>query len=300
MGNSLVIFKIKKVFFGSLLIILLTACSAPAARPTPNLTATASTTPLPSPMSTITPTLTPTAIRTPPVLPKTFQTSLLNAVDPPHTYISNTCQYLQDKWSSKNSSPGTVVLAIMFHGIEQPKPGVALGSNQIPAVQFNGLMNSLQNHNFEAISTAQLAAFLEHNTKIPPLSVILIVDDRPSAQYFNDYFRPWWEADHWPVVSAWISTPLNTAEQWQEQVNLENEGWVDHQAHGVVHNIPMWPGVSDAYIIGELQGSINAFKLHFNKVPIAIIWPGGGFSTRSVQLARQLGYQLGFTTSAGC
>ena len=60
----------------------------------------------------------------------------------------------------------------------------------------------------------------------------------------------------------------------------------------------MWPGVSDAYIQSELQGSIDAFKLHFNKTPIAIIWPGGGFSTHSVRIARQLGYRLGFTTSA--
>ena len=60
----------------------------------------------------------------------------------------------------------------------------------------------------------------------------------------------------------------------------------------------LWPGVSDAYILGELQGSIDAFKSHFNKVPIAIIWPGGGFSPRSVEIARQVGYQLGFTTNA--
>ena len=46
------------------------------------------------------------------------------------------------------------------------------------------------------------------------------------------------------------------------------------------------------------SGSIDAFKDHFNKVPIAIIWPGGGFSARSIQLARQVGYQLGFTVNA--
>jgi len=59
----------------------------------------------------------------------------------------------------------------------------------------------------------------------------------------------------------------------------------------------MWPGVSDDFIMGELQGSIDAFRSHFNKVPIAIFWPGGGFSKRSVEIARQLDYQLGFTFS---
>jgi hypothetical protein len=59
----------------------------------------------------------------------------------------------------------------------------------------------------------------------------------------------------------------------------------------------MWPGVTDAYILGELQGSIDAFQLHFSKSPIAIIWPGGGFSQRSVEVAGSLGYRLGFTVN---
>ncbi len=118
-------------------------------------------------------------------------------------------------------------------------------------------------------------------------------------QYFNEYFREYWNADGWPVVNAYISAERdgNDASIFKEQEELNAEGWVDYQAHGVVHNTPMWPGVSDAYITGELQGSIDAFQAHFNKTPIAIIWPGGGFSPRAVEIARQLGYRLGFTTS---
>ena len=286
---------IRKVCLTGLLVFLLAACSAPAPAATPTLTATASPTALPTATTTLTPTA--TAIRTPPALPGPFQTSLLNPLDPPHTYIPNICQYLQDKWSSANSAPGTIVIPIMFHAIM--KPGDTVGPNQISEEQFKALMSGLQKQGFEAIDTAQLAAFLEHNAKIPPRSVILIVDDRHHAEYFDTYFRPFWEADQWPVVNAWISAQRDglDAALWQEQIPLNAEGWVDYQAHGVVHNIPMGPGSTDAYILGELQGSIDAFKQHFNKTPIAIIWPGGGFSNRSVELARQLGYQLGFTTN---
>ena len=284
-----------------LLIILfcLAGCAGPAA---PSAAPTASQAPVPSPTLTRQPTdspsPTPTAIRTPPALPGSFQTSLQNPVDPPHTYISNTCQYLQDKWSSQNSLPGTVVIPIMFHSIM--KPGSTVGPNQISQAHFTELMGSLESLGFKAITTAQLAAFLYHNARIPPRSAILIVDDRHHADYFNQYFRPWWEGDKWPVVNAWISAARDNldAALWKEQEALNAEGWVDYQAHGVVHNAPMWPGVSDAYIMGELQGSVDAFKAHFNKVPVAIIWPGGGFSARSVEIARQVGYQLGFTTSA--
>jgi hypothetical protein len=281
------------------MLLLLVACAGPVS---PVVLPTSTMPPPPSPTGTYLPTAspapTPTAIRTPPELPGLFLTSFLNPVDQPHTYFSDTCQYLQDKWSSNNSVPGTIVIPIMFHSIM--KPGDNVGSNQISQAQFTELMGGLESHGFKAITTAQLAGFLEHNAKIPPRSAILIVDDRHHADYFNQYFRPWWEGDKWPVVNAWISASRDNldAALWQEQETLNSEGWVDYQAHGVVHNAPMWPGVSDAYILGELQGSIDAFKAHFNKVPIAIIWPGGGFSARSVELARQLGYQLGFTTNA--
>ena len=188
-------------------------------------------------------------------------------------------------------------MAIMFHAIM--KPGDTVGPNQISKDQFTELMGGLESHGFEAINTAQLAGFLEHNTKIPSRSVILIVDDRHHAQYFDTYFREFWEADQWPVVNAWISASRDNLDValWQEQEGLNAEGWVDYQAHGVVHNTPMWPGASDTYITSELQGSIDAFKAHFNKVPIAIIWPGGGFSPRAAQIARKLGYRLGFTVN---
>ncbi len=269
---------------------------SPAASPTPVPDATLTLSPTDSP--TATPIPTATALRTPPALPGVFQTALQNPVDMPHTYIANTCQYLQDKWSSNNSAPGTVVIPVMFHSIMAP--GDTVSANQISQAQFTQLMGGLESRGFKAITMAQLAAFLYHNDKIPARSVILIVDDRHHAAYFNQYFLPWWQGDHWPVVNAWISAARDSldAALWVEQETLNSQGWVDYEAHGVVHNTPMWPGVSDAYIMGELQGSIDAFKLHFNKVPLAIIWPGGGFSARSIQLARQLNYQLGFTVNA--
>jgi hypothetical protein len=287
----------------SLNLLLMLLCLAGCAGPSqPFVAPTASQPPVPSPIFTLTatdvPSPTATAIRTPPALPGLFQTALQNPVDPPHPYLSNTCQYLLDKWSSQNSLPGTVVIPIMFHSVM--KAGDNVGANQISQTQFTELMGGLESLGFEAITTTQLADFLEHNVRIPPRSVILIVDDRHHAEYFNQYFRPWWEGDKWPVVNAWISASRDNldAALWKEQEGLNAEGWVDYEAHGVVHNAAMWPGVSDAYILSELQGSVDAFKAHFNKVPIAIIWPGGGFSARSVEIARQVGYRLGFTTSA--
>ena len=127
------------------------------------------------------------------------------------------------------------------------------------------------------------------------------IDPRPASAVVHgtpdDWFRPYWEQWHWPVVNAWISVLGGSDPVLAENVALEQEGWVDHQAHGVVHNIPMSDGSADEFLTGELQGSITNIQEYFKKTPMAIIWPGGGFGVRPVQFARKFGYRLGFTVN---
>jgi hypothetical protein len=99
------------------------------------------------------------------------------------------------------------------------------------------------------------------------------------------------------VVNAWISHPDTSQQLWDENAVLEAEGWVDHQAHGVIHNINMNDNSTDEFLKGELQGSIDAMQAHFKKTPIAIIWPGGDFGVRPARAARKYGYKLGFTVN---
>ena len=287
--------KIKATWLIGLLVILLAGCAAPAASPTPTVTATATVSPTPLPTSTSTPTLTPTPIRTPPALASLFQTSLLNPLDPPHTYIQDTCQYLHDKWSSANSAPGTVVMVIMFHSITNK---AVSSPSQISEYDFRQLMTRLHDDGFQAITTLQLADFMDKNAKIPSHSVLLVVDDRKSSDYFNIFFRQYWEEWGWPVVNAWITLDDSIGQVYlPENVALSNEGWVDYQSHGFVHNVPMSDDSSDEYLTGELQGSRDIVQAEFGKAPIAIIWPGGGFGIRPVGFARKAGYRLGFTTN---
>jgi hypothetical protein len=236
-----------------------------------------------------------TAARTPPALPPAFTTAALGSSATPHRYIQDSCQYLHDKWASFNSQPGTIVLVVMLHGIEKGAASVSDPKN-IGSSDFKKMMNGLHDMGFEAIYAVQLADFLDHNAKIPPRSVLLIQDDRKFASNFNDWFRPYWEMWRWPVVNAWISALGGSDPVLAENVALEQEGWVDHQAHGVVHNIPMSDSSADEFLTGELQGSVSNMQEHFDKTPIAIIWPGGGFGVRPVQFARKFGFRLGFTT----
>jgi hypothetical protein len=282
----------------------LTACQpASSSAPTPDINAaltqafqTAFAQLQPTATATQAPSETPipaaTAIRTPPVLPETFVASQLNPLDTPHTYIEDTCQYLHDKWNSNNAPPGTVVMAIMFHGITQEK---AERVHDISKQDFKQLMNDLKEQGFEAINATQLADFLDHNAKIPPRSVVLIVDDRHRAESFNEHFRPYYEQWGWQVVNGWISAFGAEDAFLPENVVLANEGWVDYQSHGFIHNENMTDSSTDDFLRQELEGSKENLQAQFNKTPVAIIWPGGNFGLRPVQAARQYGYRIGFT-----
>ena len=245
-------------------------------------------------VNTNTPEPTSTILRTPPALPQIYYPSYLDWNVTPHVYINDVCQYLNMKWDPNNSEPGTVVMVVMFHSILKPGDTIT-NPNQIYLSDFKKLMSGLKDQKFEAINTEQLANFLESNAWIPPRSVLLIADDRHYAKYFNTRFRKYWEDWGWPVVNAWISHP-DTPDSWYaENEPFAVEGMVDYQAHGVIHNTIMSENSTDEYIYSELQGSIVAIQEHYGKPPIAIIWPGGGFATRAAQIARQIGYRLGFT-----
>ncbi len=248
---------------------------------------TATATPMP-PTETPLPTIDPNI--TPPPLPETYRSQFLKPLDIPRTYVADTCEYLKNRWDPNKSEPGTIVMPIMFHGIAAE---VASKDNDISKTDFKILMKSLKDLNFEAITMKQFVDFMYNNDKIPSRSVLLIVDDRHHQQYFDENFKQYYDEWKWPVINSWISVKDNPQDLINEQKNLIAAGYVDYQAHGVVHN---YFDNKEDFLRGELQGSIDAMKRDLNVTPIAYIWPGGGFSQLAAQIARQVGYKVGFTT----
>lgn len=282
-----------------LCLTILSGCSAPTPEPTatpqPTNTAipateTPTVTPSPIPPS-------PTPIRTPPALPGTFQSSMLNPLDSPHTYVSDTCQYIKNRWDPNKSSPGTVVMIIMLHGVAD-NGTTNIADNGITHGDLKRIMEHLAETRFQTIDTAQLADFLYNNGKIPQRSVMFLVDDRHWAEYYTKHFVPFFENHGWTTVTnAWISDESLGLPIYTEMEQLASSGFLDVQAHGFVHNINITESSSDDYIHQELYNSIEVITRHFGRAPIAYIWPGGSFTARGIQAAREAGYQLGFTVN---
>ncbi|HMV96736.1 MAG TPA: polysaccharide deacetylase family protein [Anaerolineales bacterium] len=295
---------IKKRLFPTLILlaILLAGCqpAAPTADSVAIQTAAFETalaqisipTQTPAPTDTAIPTA--TVPRTPPALPSIYQSPILKPEDLPRTYVADTCTYLQSKWNPNNAAPGTVVMPIMIHAIDQDANSSQL--LKISGKDFRQMMNDLHEFGFQAINMQQMADFMYNNARIPQRSVLLIVDDRAYAEKFNTHFRGYFEDWGWPVVNAYIGLD-ERPDLWAENAALSAEGWVDYQSHGYIHNVPITDSSTDEYITAELSGAITSIQKYMNKTPIAYIWPGGGFSRRAVELAPQLGYQLGFTVN---
>lgn len=230
-----------------------------------------------------------------PALPTIYQSSYLNPLDTPHTYVDDTCRYLRNKWNLANAEPGTVVIVIMvkeiYNGLQNDINGINIG-------EFARSMQELKLQGFEAITMKEFLFFIERNVKIPPRSVLIIQDGNYDEEYFYKYFHDYWDIWGWPVISGWTSDPDMLESKWEESVALEHEGWVDHQAQGVIPDTILSDDTSKAVITRELEGSLTAFADRFGKTPYAYVWPSGGFGLRPVTAARQLGYQLGFTANS--
>jgi peptidoglycan/xylan/chitin deacetylase (PgdA/CDA1 family) len=204
-------------------------------------------------------------------------------------------------------------MAVMLHGIV--KSDVIEDPNAITVSDFRQMMRDLKEQGFESITAPQLADFLDHNAKIPQRSVLLILDDRRPGSAI-DHVYPFLEEYNWTLTLAW---PIGEGEDstdkkppvfgnsydqkngltfqslWQQIEAYYALGRFDVQAHGFNHNTNITSASTEEFIRSEIYNPITILEQHFGKKPIAFIWPGGSFTPRAAQVAREAGYRLGFT-----
>jgi peptidoglycan/xylan/chitin deacetylase (PgdA/CDA1 family) len=147
---------------------------------------------------------------------------------------------------------------------------------------------------FETITTQELLGFLLYNDPIPPRSMIVIVDDRRPGLIY-EHFMPVLEANDWTVTAAYIADPDDLDWAWDWMERLYASGRLDVQSHGYTGQVYIVPETPLEEIQNEIWNSTGVLEEHFGTRPLAFIWPGGNFTPLSVQVAREGGYQLGFT-----
>jgi hypothetical protein len=222
-----------------------------------------------------------------------FATKLLRQDVLPQMYLEDNCTYLRMRWSPEGSQPGTVVVPIMFHSIVQDGTQVA-DPKDITGKQFNNFVEYARQLGFETITTQELLEFLTSNVPIPPRSMMIIVDDR-RPRLIRDWLMPVLEENDWTAISAYIADPNSLQWAWDLMAQLYASGKLDIQSHGYTGQLYIVPETPLDQIQNEIWNSTQVLVDHFGKRPIAFIWPGGNFTPLSVQVARQGGYELGFS-----
>ena len=245
------------------------------------------------------PTATPTLPAPTPSPLSMFTPGTLKLGVEPQTYIASTCEYLSQRWDPTLSTPGTIVAPFMFHSIVKAGRSVQAGdATSITAAYFADFMQHAHDLGFETITANQLVDFLERNAKIPPRSMILIVDDRRPG-VVREHFLPYLEKFNWSVTLGYITGPASASE-WQQIEALAATGHIDMQVHGFLHNGSTYfvPETPETTVLRELYAPIPLIHAHLGTWPVAFIWPGGNFTPRSVDVAQQAHYHLGFTAFA--
>lgn len=275
---------------------------SPGVSSTINFTVTPTVIPSQTPTSTatITPSVTPTSTNTPtptvtdtPVPLAQFTSPVLRPGIQPVTYLANTCKYLQLRWGEGKAGLGTVVVPVMFHSIVQ-QPSKVTDPKDITVEDFQAFVYYAKSLGFETITTQELLNFLLYNDPIPPRSMILIVDDRRPGLIY-EHFMPVLEANDWTVTPAYIADPNSLDWAWDWMERMYGSGKLDVQSHGYTGQLYILPETPLEKIQQEIWDSTAVLEQHFGTRPIAFIWPGGNFTPLSAQVAREGGYQLGFT-----
>lgn len=260
---------------------------------TPTYTLTPTRTVTSSPSATATRTSTPTL--TPTLAPLAgFSSRVLREGVQPESYIDDQCFYLKMRWSGEGSAPGTVVVPIMFHSIAQDGTQLADPNKDITGEQFLYFVDYARYLGFETITTQQLLDFLTQNAPIPRRSMMLIVDDRRPGM-INEWLMPILEQYQWTATPAYIADPNSMQWAWDLMDQLNATGKLDVQSHGYTGQLYILPETPLQEIQNEIWNSTPVLEQHFGKRPIAFIWPGGNFTPLSAEVAREGGYELGFS-----
>jgi hypothetical protein len=181
----------------------------------------------------------------------------------------------------------------MFHSIVQNGTQIT-DPKDITGDQFKAFVDYAHFLGFETITTQELIAFLEENSSIPQRSMIIIVDDRRPG-LIREWIMPVLEQYDWTVISAYIADPNSLHWAWDMMDQLYTSGRMEVQSHGYTGQLYVVPETPIEQVQNEILNSTPVLEQHFNVRPIAFIWPGGNFTSGSVQVAREGGYKLGFT-----
>jgi peptidoglycan/xylan/chitin deacetylase (PgdA/CDA1 family) len=159
--------------------------------------------------------------------------------------------------------------------------------------QFSYLAQS----GFHTLSLGDLYESLVNRTPLPPKSVIITFDDGFRDFYFNAF--PLVKKYNLRVVSFYVVGYTNYPNymSWSMLKELHNSGLVDIQSHTMSHFL--LTGLSPEHAKSEIFESKRILEEMLGKKVSYIAYPYGDYNEEIVNMVREAGYRLAFSTRPG-
>jgi peptidoglycan/xylan/chitin deacetylase (PgdA/CDA1 family) len=166
---------------------------------------------------------------------------------------------------------------------------------------FRAQLEAIKRGGFHVVPLSALRAHLERGTVLPPKALVLTFDDNGHGIYDNAfpllrrYGYPATLFVHTNFVGKTTTKRHNT---WDQLREMERSGSLDVQSLTANHP-PDLRALSDAAVIHELRLSRLSLEKRLGKPVYALVYPEDNYDERLARLAKDNGYELGFTEDWG-
>lgn len=198
------------------------------------------------------------------------------------------------------TSPTTTVPVLMYHyvrTVKNPDKDQLGYSLSVTPADFETQLSYLLNSGYHTITPENLYHALQGKQKLPNKPVILTFDDGYQDFYTTAFpiLQKYEMKATVFVVPDFISEPDGRYMTWPELKELDDSGLVTIGSHTMRHvDLKTWP--DPKWQITKSKAVLEKFLGH---EVTAFAYPGGTFNEAVVEMVRQAGYALTFTTRYG-
>lgn len=194
--------------------------------------------------------------------------------------------------TKKTSGYFAPILTFHHIGYATSKDGKVAVNLHYSPVSFENLLKNLQKENYQTVFASEMAAYLAKGQKPPSNWVALTFDDGYEDFYTNalPLLKKYGDRASLYIITSRFSGDYLTKDQIRE---IDDSGLVEIGSHTVSH--PQLPRLSSAGQLKELRESKADLERLLKKNILSICYPSGSYNQETEVLAKQIGYQFGFT-----
>lgn len=182
---------------------------------------------------------------------------------------------------------------LMYHSISYEKDNIL----RLPKEKFRKQMKYLKDNNYTTLSLDELYSYMKTGKCLPSKPIVITFDDGYKDNYTNAY----------PILKefklkATVFVITNTIDHEKDyltsaEIKLMDSNNIRIESHTSSHEHLDTTSYIDS--INTMKNSKNKLEEILNRKIDYIAYPYGGYTSNTIEAARQSGYKLAFSTKFG-